>query len=157
MSEETIYDWAMCDPETGNIEYVMSVNSLANYEQAGYYQGLRTFKIPGDTNITRAMDESYYDYEAGAFETRLKQPTRYYKWTKDKVWALDSTQLMIEFREQRNQRLGMCEWTQGPDSPLSDDKKAEWATYRQALRDTTKNLKEDFDTPDGFVWPTAPS
>ena len=25
-----------------------------------------------------------------------------------------------------------------PDSPLSDSKKAEWKTYRQALRDITK-------------------
>ena len=157
MTEETTYDWAMCDPVTGNIQYVMSVNSLASYEQAGYYEGLRTFKIPGDTNITRAMDESYYDYEAGAFETRLKQPTRYYKWTKDHKWELDTTQLMSEFRDQRNQKLGLCDWTQGSDSPLSDDKKEEWKTYRQALRDTTKNLKDDFDTPDGFVWPSQPS
>jgi len=157
MADEIIYDWAMCDSVTGNIEYVMSVNNLADYEEAGHYNGLRTFKIKGDTNITRAMDESYYDYEAGTFETRLKQPTRYYKWTKDHKWELDSTTLMSEFREQRNQKLGMCDWTQVADNQLSDSKKAEWATYRQSLRDLTSNLKEDFDTPDGFAWPSQPS
>ena len=37
----------------------------------------------------------------------------------------------------RNTRLYLlqsCDWTVGVDSPLSDSKKAEWATYRQALR-----------------------
>ena len=28
-----------------------------------------------------------------------------------------------------------------PDSPLSDSKKSEWKTYRQALRDITKTAK----------------
>ena len=59
--------------------------------------------------------------------------------------------------EKRNGKLRACDWTQIPDSPLTEEKKAEWATYRQALRDTTSNLKDDFDTPDGFAWPTQPS
>ena len=39
------------------------------------------------------------------------------------------------FRLERNRRLAKCDWTQGNDSPLTTDKKTEWATYRQALRD----------------------
>ena len=39
------------------------------------------------------------------------------------------------FRLERNRRLAKCDWTQSSDSPLSSDKKKEWATYRQALRD----------------------
>ena len=31
--------------------------------------------------------------------------------------------------------LKESDWTQMTDSPLSDEKKAEWAVYRQALRD----------------------
>ncbi len=38
-------------------------------------------------------------------------------------------------RKTRNSLLTECDWTQGADSPLSDSKKAEWATYRQELRD----------------------
>lgn len=38
-------------------------------------------------------------------------------------------------REQRDRLLAACDWTQGPDSPLAAGQKAEWATYRQALRD----------------------
>lgn len=40
-----------------------------------------------------------------------------------------------ELIEKRNRRLEASDWTQMADSPLSDTKKAEWATYRQALRD----------------------
>ena len=36
---------------------------------------------------------------------------------------------------ERNKLLSESDWTQLPDSPLSTEKKAEWATYRQALRD----------------------
>jgi len=52
-------------------------------------------------------------------------------------------------REQRSDKLADCDWTQVADSPVD---KAVWATYRQALRDITKQ--------DGFpweiTWPDAP-
>tara|TARA_R100001460_G_scaffold106168_1_gene153450 strand:+ start:303 stop:521 length:219 start_codon:yes stop_codon:yes gene_type:complete len=48
------------------------------------------------------------------------------------------------FRQIRNVKLARCDWTQAPDSPLSDTKKAEWATYRQALRDLTKTVTPKF-------------
>ena len=38
-------------------------------------------------------------------------------------------------RQWRNILLSQSDWTQAPDSPLTDNKKQEWATYRQALRD----------------------
>ena len=45
---------------------------------------------------------------------------------------------LIKLREYRNNLLEQSDWTVIPDSPLSDSKKAEWKTYRQALRDITK-------------------
>ena len=45
---------------------------------------------------------------------------------------------MEELRLVRNRLLSESDWTVMPDSPLSDSKKAEWKTYRQALRDITK-------------------
>lgn len=35
----------------------------------------------------------------------------------------------------RNRLLAESDWTQLPDSPFTTEKKAEWATYRQQLRD----------------------
>ena len=58
-------------------------------------------------------------------------------------------------RMNRRGLLPASDWTQLPDSPLSDSKKAEWATYRQALRDITTHSNwpnlEDAD------WPTPPT
>ena len=42
-------------------------------------------------------------------------------------------------RSERNALLSASDWTQLPDTALSDLKKTEWATYRQALRDVPSN------------------
>lgn len=69
----------------------------------------------------------------------------------------DATQNMyscsVELRLIRNRLLAQCDWTQAADSPLSDSKKAEWATYRQALRDlpashASENDLTNVDFPD---------
>ena len=64
---------------------------------------------------------------------------------------------MGEVRNQRNAKLGYSDWTQVADSPLSDDKKAEWKTYRQSLRDLMSTLSEDLTDPEDVGWPTQPS
>ena len=65
------------------------------------------------------------------------------------------------FRARRNRKLADSDWTQAPDSPLSDEKKKEWATYRQALRDLTKTATPKFlpNSPklDESDFPTEPS
>lgn len=47
----------------------------------------------------------------------------------------ENTYLISRMRQERNALLAQSDWTQSADSPLSDSKKQEWATYRQALRD----------------------
>ena len=53
--------------------------------------------------------------------------------------------LWDEVLEKRNRRLAASDWTQMPDSPLSASKKAEWALYRQALRDIPQQFPVDVD------------
>jgi len=48
--------------------------------------------------------------------------------------------MMDGLRRRRNQLLQESDWTQFSDSPLTDAKKTEWATYRQSLRDVTSGL-----------------
>lgn len=58
----------------------------------------------------------------------------------------------------RNQRLFMlqdCDWTVGVDSPFNDAKKAEWVTYRQALRDLPSQYTDDDNFAD-VIFPTPP-
>lgn len=59
-------------------------------------------------------------------------------------------------RQQRLTLLKLCDWTQTADSPLSDSKKAEWATYRQALRDMPANA-DSWATIEDITWPSKPS
>lgn len=56
-------------------------------------------------------------------------------------------------RQQRNDMLYKCDWTQIPGGPLSDEKKTEWAVYRQQLRD----LVIEGTCPLDFTWPAPPS
>jgi hypothetical protein len=58
-------------------------------------------------------------------------------------------------RENRDLLLSSCDWTVGSDTPLSSSKKAEWVTYRQALRDLPAT--NSATTIDTVVWPTEPS
>ena len=61
---------------------------------------------------------------------------------------LDFSMVRIE----RNSKLSQSDWTQISDSPLTDEKKAEWATHRQELRD----LPTGFTKVSEVVWPTPP-
>lgn len=55
-------------------------------------------------------------------------------------------------RAQRNHKLTVCDWTQLADAPLTDEKRSEWASYRQALRDITTQ-----SDPFNITWPAKPA
>ena len=63
--------------------------------------------------------------------------------------------ILDEIRIIRENRLNKSDWTQTEDSPLSDAKKAEWATYRQLLRDLPSQYT-DSDNINDVVFPTQP-
>ena len=52
-------------------------------------------------------------------------------------------------RQLRTDRLYDCDWTQLPDAPLTDEERAQWRTYRQALRDMMDDFQWGVTT-----WPT---
>lgn len=54
-------------------------------------------------------------------------------------------------RRKRNTLLAASDWTQVEDAPLTRPEKAQWAAYRQALR----NVPDEIDAP-GFTWPEPP-
>jgi erythromycin esterase-like protein len=69
--------------------------------------------------------------------------------------SYDQTQTQEQIRKIRDIRLKNTDWTQAIDSPLSDAKKTEWATYRQSLRDLPSQYS-DSDNFDDVVFPTQP-
>ena len=89
-------------------------------------------------------------------------PLTYKKWNGSEV--VDYTPPYISgtneslVRQQRTQLLILTDWTQLPDSPLTDAKKAEWATYRQQLRDMMSSYTDsESNTVANTTFPTPPS
>ena len=66
--------------------------------------------------------------------------------------AAETEMLNERNRETRNELLAASDWTQANDSPLTDEAKTSWATYRQALRD----LPSSSDWPN-VTFPEEPS
>jgi hypothetical protein len=58
-------------------------------------------------------------------------------------------------RQQRMGLLASSDWTQSLDSPLSEAKRAEWAAYRQALRDLPDE-QGGVNSISDVVWPSQP-
>ena len=62
---------------------------------------------------------------------------------------------LFYLRSLRDELLKESDWTQASDSPLSDSKKAEWATYRQELRDLPSKYSNS-DKAEDVVFPNVP-
>jgi hypothetical protein len=68
------------------------------------------------------------------------------------IWAFDSTKALAKIRIERDARITACDYTQLSDVPFSEEKREQWAVYRQALR----NFPAICD-PKNPIWPTQPS
>jgi hypothetical protein len=76
------------------------------------------------------------------------------------MMTLSETKLLM-LRNLRNELLQESDWTQMPDSQLSEEKKTEWQKYRQELRDITKKFssideKDESGNDTGFKFPDKP-
>ncbi len=73
----------------------------------------------------------------------------------EQAWADGADdRLAAEHRATRNELLAASDWTQMPDSPLADEAKTSWATYRTALRDLPTH--ENWPSLEDADWPTQP-
>ena len=95
--------------------------------------------------------KSGYDYIEG-----IHNPNRF-KVVDGKAVEIEKTEDEIAgiTKTLRNAKLSASDWTQLSDASLSDDKKAEWKTYRQALRDLPTHAK--WPNLESGDWPTLPS
>lgn len=66
---------------------------------------------------------------------------------------LTQEQLLEGLRNERNALLAASDWSQFADAPLTDDQRAAWRIYRQALRDLPETTA-DLAT---IAWPVAPT
>jgi hypothetical protein len=70
----------------------------------------------------------------------------------EKAWADGAAaRRMTDLRMRRNNLLAETDWMGNSDVTMSED----WKTYRQALRDITKQTPAD-DSLSNITWPTKP-
>ena len=78
--------------------------------------------------------------------------------TEEELAALEKERSDAHALHQKDLRFNLLletDWTQSPDSPLSDEDKALWAAYRTQLRDITSH--ENWPDLEPEDWPTKPS
>ena len=108
--------------------------------QFTYRDGVEEIKGKWFTKYSIGPVFTDYTDEDGVLHTAAEQELTY-KAQKDAAqW--DSV------RTDRNKRLADCDWTQLPDAPVDA---ADWATYREALRDITGQ-----ENPFSITWPEKP-
>jgi len=74
----------------------------------------------------------------------------------NKLNELTAEEPMRWLREERDQKLKECDWTQGEDVP--DTIKTKWKIYRQQLRNLPSTVTPEIENGKlvGFNWPEKP-
>ena len=105
----------------------------------------------GTTNLT--VDDIFLESDQSIIEGLYEAET--YKIIEGEA-VQQNISIWNSIRPIRNTMLSESDWTQFPDSPLTDSKKTEWSTYRQALRDLPSN-NSDATSIDDVTFPTEPA
>ena len=151
----TVYAIAIIDSNTEvNTIYVPG----AVFHEEGTYEedsSKTIVHIRSEVSDMMGFQQTQY-YKGGAWKSR-EWKGEYYNWNgTSEEWEFDSNKFWETVRTVRNSKLGMCDWTQLPDSPLSDSKTAELAEYRTILR-RLPAMNSSATNLDEIVWPDEPS
>jgi hypothetical protein len=78
-----------------------------------------------------------------------------------KIAELDAAEPMRQLRESRDRKLAETDWVVARATELGQPVPAEWATYRQALRDITLTASPVLNASyyldiQSITWPTKP-
>ena len=114
---------------------------------------LETGEIEYSCSTVAEMHEMLLEDGQGIIEGDY-QPNEYKILNGEAVIRTDNALEILRLK--RDALLKESDWTLMPDSPLSDSKKTEWATYRQSLRDLPSN-NNDITSIDDVVFPNKPN
>ena len=109
-----------------------------------------------DNDITVSFNESGYIHSDGTYSLKwdaskkeiVKDDTAKAAWELAQEWK--------QIRKRRTRLLEETDWTQGGDSPLTTQKKSDWAKYRTSLRTLPEDQSSKTKYSD-ITWPTKPS
>jgi hypothetical protein len=135
--------WTAATLQGLNLEAVLE----APKPTAGQYQTVARNGVEQDANGNWITAWAVRDMFADDAESTKAEKEAAYQAQLDSVAAEQG-------RAKRNKLLTASDWTQMNDSPLANEMKTAWATYRQELRDVTDlanwpNIAED-------DWPIEP-
>ena len=141
---------------TGEIASFYSSNDNAQEQVANQL-------LPGQAYIEGSPTDpatSYVKQVDGQYvlASRPPPPSRFCSWI-DGQWVEDEQQKLDVYasnaRDQRNALLQESDWTDTASAParLGEDYYNQWQTYRQALRDITKQSGFPLDV----IWPVPPA
>jgi len=114
---------------------------------------------------TYTSEQAYVDngnvilYTQEQLQTKVNKPDIFFVWNNDTFSWQDPRDSQQKYSDaassvmsQRRAYLYDSDWTQIPNNPLTDEKRQEWAQYRQQLRDITSQAGYPFNV----IWPVAP-
>jgi len=132
---------------------------VATLEGSTYYTNGQAIGTQTAVHLDYTADEDELQkrkyYKDGKWHNRINKPSDYHDWT-NYAWVWNSDKYWEEVKSWRSHKLILSDWTVMVDSPLSDSKKTEWATYRQALRNVPATNSSITVLAD-VVWPTEPT
>ena len=135
----------------GQVAYTISPAVDDMYVNGQSYNGCVARHISHESNDQDVISTWYW---SDGWQTRDAQPSVYHEWI-DSAWVFSGVLFWSDVRGSRDIKLFSCDWTQMPDAQLTDAKKAEWTTYRQALRDIPETYS-GATSLDDIIWPTEP-
>jgi hypothetical protein len=138
--------------ENGEVQHVVSSGSDSDYIEGQVYNNLTAVQVSFDADAQGLIETKYY--VDGKWHDRSYRATEWDDWT-DNAWVFNAARFSTHVRLERNNKISVTDWTQSSDSPLTETKKSEWASYRQLLRDIPATYS-DATSIDDITWPTQP-
>jgi hypothetical protein len=138
----------------GEVASVVTPADDNMYVDGQIYGHLQARHISVNENSDTVMQTWYWDKLSNSWGERPKR-MEFTKWSEEQTWEADIQLTWETIRRDRDMRLGLSDWTQFTDTPLTPEQKSAWAAYRQELR----NIPETYSSathPNDVVWPTKP-
>ena len=133
----------------GTVASVVSPAVDTLYTDGETYGDLLAVHIQKDAKDAEVINGWVWD---GDWVAKPPQPTIWHLWSEGS-WRLNESGVSEAIRMERDHRLGLTDWTQFNDSPLTKAQATKWRTYRQQLRDITT---QGALVPEDVVWPVSP-
>lgn len=149
--------------ENGIIAQTILTGDNSPLTDSSAYNGYILKFIDTELDDVELVTSYYYNLKEDVLKKLPEKPEQFSKWNLEtETWDYSEDlhnqyldRLKIQAIQKRNSLLLNSDWTELPSalSRLGEAKVAEWHTYRQALRDITK--QEGY--PLNVVWPSQPN